>query len=85
MASRRFAGPTGCARSRSLVPVPEPFAGRPLSIRSLHADREADLYRRYRRAATRRSYDACSALVNSPNSALFKSDTAQNDMPLWIH
>ena len=29
-------------------------------------------------------YDACSALANSPNSALFKSDTAQNDIPLWI-
>ena len=25
-------------------------------------------------------YNAWSALVNSPNSALFKSDTAQNDM-----
>jgi hypothetical protein len=30
------------------------------------------------------SYDACSALANSANSALFKSDTAQNDIPLWI-
>lgn len=30
------------------------------------------------------SYEACSAVANSPNSALFKSDTAQNDMPLWI-
>ena len=29
-------------------------------------------------------YDDWSALVNSPNSALFKSDTAQNDIPLWI-
>jgi hypothetical protein len=29
-----------------------------------------------------RTYDARSALANSPNSALFKSDTAQNDMPL---
>jgi len=30
------------------------------------------------------SYDACRAVANSPNSALFKSDTAQNDIPLWI-
>jgi hypothetical protein len=37
-----------------------------------------------RRSHARRSYDACSALVNSANSARFKSDTAQNDMPLWI-
>lgn len=37
-----------------------------------------------RRSHRRRRYDACSALVNSLNSALFKSDTAQNDMPLWI-
>ena len=31
-----------------------------------------------------RTYDAWSALANSLNSALFKSDTAQNDIPLWI-
>lgn len=28
-------------------------------------------------------YDAWSALANSASSALFKSDTAQNDIPLW--
>ena len=37
-----------------------------------------------RRSLRRRTYDARRALVNSPNSALFKSDTAQNDIPFWI-
>ena len=29
-------------------------------------------------------YAACNALAKSPSSALFKSDTAQNDIPWWI-
>jgi hypothetical protein len=56
----------------------------------------ASICRACRRAAVRRysrisadsewlkTYDAWSALANSPNSTPFKSDTAQNDIPLWI-
>lgn len=38
----------------------------------------------FNRPPARRSYDARSALVNPASSALFKSDTTQNDIPSRI-